>query len=466
MESVQSGLDTSLPLGVNPLAFLATGANERPGSWADWAKQLTQIPALKESSGVLRLAEQLAKSSAISTEAATALLLWLGSVAMIQHAQIHWPSGIWQPAGLTMSIVEEDGVPIDAIVNTFIDLARDIGIDPICDTVKEGPAGLIARLESAGEQRQRHTGEDAGISSLGGLGGFNTDSLSVRESTNRGNARALIYPSGRALLSYLYDTPFFNTMDELIQHGNLNLRGKASTHRLSEVHMSTLTSFYQGALVTLSADARVQTNLTTLLRQMLIFWPTAGARRFKRADRIDIALSHIKKTAQTGFESLRDLSDGYLKIPDLIRKAERAFIDEGVGVRYTILNRESRIARIAIAVAFWRICEGGRFEITHEDLAVADSILHMHEMGGRLFELSMSKGKMGHEFMRLFVRLLDGEPLQLGEETAHASEMGVGQNASGRLKDFSVITESGQLADEYRLIQGTTIQMHKKRWGL
>lgn len=465
MESVQSGLDTSLPLGVNPLAFLATGANERPGSWADWAKQLTQIPALKESGSVLRLAEQLAKSSAISTEAATALLLWLGSVAMIQHAQIHWPSGIWQPAGLTMSIVEEDGVPIDSIVNTFIELARDIGIDPICDTVKEGPAGLIARLESAGESRRPHMGK-GDIDSLAGLGGFDTAGLDVREHSNRGNARALIYPSGRALLSYLYDTPFFNTMDELIQHGNLNLRGKASTHRLSEVHMSTLTSFYQGALVTLSADTRVQTNLTTLLRQMLIFWPTAGARRFERGDRIDVALNSIKKTAQTGFDSLRDLSDGYLKIPELTRKASRAYIDEGVGVRYTILNREARIARIAIAVAFWRICDGGKFEITHEDLAVADSILHMHEMGGRLFELAMSKGKMGHEFMRLFVRLLDGDPLELGEEAAHASEMGVGQNASGRLKDFSVINEAGQLADEYRIIQGTTISMHKKRWGL
>lgn len=463
MELNPSGLDTSQP--VNPLKVF--GAIELPGSWADWAKRLASSPAVHESGTIFKLAEQLAEAGAISTEAATALLLWLGSVCMIHHTQIQWPSGIWQPAGLTMSIVEDDGVPIDSIVNAFIDLARNIGLDPINDTVKEGPAGLIARLESAGAADVRTNKASVQVESLSALASLDTEDLEVRQSSNRGNARALIYPSGRALLSYLYDTPFFNTLDELIQHGNLNLRGKASTHKISEVHMSTLVSFYQGALVTLTSDNRVQTNMTALLRQMMIFWPTSGTKRFRKMGRVDIALHAIQKIAQTGHDALGDLSDGYLKIPDMPAHASRTMLDaEGAGIRYTVLNREQRIAKLAIAVAFWRIADGGKFEITNGDLAVADSILHMHEMGGRLFELTMAKGRMGHEFMRLFVRLLDGETLEAGEELAQASELSIGVTARGRLVDMSVVTPEGKLDDEYRFIKGSTIREHKRRWNL
>jgi hypothetical protein len=384
---------------------------------------------------------------------------------MIHHTKVHWPSGIWQPAGLTLAIVEEDGVPIDSIVNAFIKLATDVGFDTINDTVKEGPAGLIARLESASDARTSRN-DGIRIESLSDLASLNTDDVEVRQDSNRGNARALIYPSGRALLSYLYDIPFFNTLDELIQHGNLNLRGKASSHKITEVHLSTLVSFYQGALVTMTNDNRVQNNMTSLLRQMMILWPTSGTRRFSKVKRIDQALHRIEKVAKDGHEALVDLSEGILKVPNLPDFVNAPMLEsEGTGVRYTILNRGQRITRLAIAVAFWRIAVGGKFEITDSDLAVADSILHLHEMGGRLFELVMSKGKMGHEFMRLFVRLLDGESI-VGEETAHASEVTAGATAHGRLRDMSIISTEGRLETEYRYVKGTTVAEHKARWKL
>lgn len=465
MELKPSGLDTSQP--VNPLAIFSHNG-EMPGSWADWAKQLTQLPSIGASGTIFTLAEDLAESAAISTEAATALLLWLGSVVMIHHTQIQWPSGIWQPAGLSMAIVEDDNVPIDSIVNAFIRLAGDVGIDPINDTVKEGPAGLIARLENSGHNLVGAGRTSMAIDSLAGLAAVNTEDVEVKQSPNRGNARALIYPSGRALLSYLYDIPFFNTLDELIQHGNLNLRGKASSHKISEVHLSTLVSFYQGALVTMTNDNRVQNNMTALLRQMMIFWPTSGTRRFKKPKRIDQALHRIEKVAKDGNQMLQDLSEGTLRLPTLPPLADNPFLDsEGVGVRYTVLNREQRIQRLAIGVAFWRIADGGAFEITNSDLAVADSILHMHEMGGRLFELVMSKGKIGHEFMRIFVRLLDGEVIESGEEIAQASDATIGATAVNRLRDMSVVIgELGKLADEYRFVKGDTVRAHKLRWKL
>ena len=440
---------------------------ELPGSWADWAIRLSKNESLSESGTIFRLAEQLARSAAISTEAATSLLLWLGSVCMIQHTQINWPSGIWQPGGLTLALVEDDGAPIDSIVNAFIDLARGIGLDPINDTVKEGPAGLIARLESAGHREVRSGNERASVDSLSSLAALDTSNVEVRDSANRGNARALVYPSGRAFLSYLYDTSFFNAIDELIQHGNLNLRGKSSSHRLTEVHMTSLVTFYQGSLVTLTADQRVQGNMTALLRQMLVMWPTNGSKRHRNPGRIDIALERIRKVAHTGFAVLNDLSDGRLSIPDMPESARKTLLDdEGAGIRYTVLNREQRIARLAISVAFWRIAEGGKFEITDGDLAIADSCLHLHEMGGRLFELAMSKGRMGHEFMRLFLGLLDGDVIEQGEELAQASELTLGTTAKGRLGDMSVINAEGKLDDEYRFVKGTTMVKHKKRWNL
>lgn len=472
MELNNSGIDTTQATPVSALNFFR-GA-EMPGSWADWAKRLASNTSTSDSGAIFRHAETLAESAAISTEAAIGLLLWLGSVCMIQHAQIQWPTGIWQPGGLTMSIIEEDNVHIESVVNSFIKLAKDIGIDPVSETVKEGPAGLIARLESAGSfgamarsQGSNNASDNgAGVDSLSALGSYDTSEIEVARVTNRGNSRALIYPSGRTLLSYLYDTAFFNTLDDLIQHGNLNVRGKASNHRIHEVHMSTVTTFFQGALVSLTADNRVQNNMTVLLRQMLVFWPTAGARRFNKAGRIDIALFQIQRVAQTGFDSLNDLSDGVLRIPEMPDSCASPYLDgSGTGIRYTVLNRQLRIARLAIAVAFWRVCDGGKFEITNGDLAIADSILHMHEMGGRLFELAMSKGRMGHEFMRLFLRLLNGESIE-GEELGDATDLNIGTQAQGRLRDMSVIGVDGKLETEYRIVKGTTIAAHKKRWNL
>lgn len=409
------------------------------------------------------MADQLAKSAAISTEAATGLLLWLGSVCMIHHTQILWPSGIWQPAGLTLSVVEEDGVPIDSITNAFISMSRRLGIDPICDTVKEGPAGLIARLESAGFAPAKIDGMGK-IETLQDLANLDTTDISVEAKLNLGNARALIYPSGRALLSYLYDTPFFNALDELIQHGNLSLRGKLSSHRINKVHMSTIVNFYQGALVTLTNDTRVQNNMSALLRQMLILWPTSGHRRYTRSGRIDIALSKVESMAATGLKSLQDLSYGILEMPELPESVNESMIDIGVGIRYTVLNRPYRVSKLALAVAFWRIADGGEFEITRGDLAMADAILHMHEMGGRLFELVMSKGRIGHEFMRIFVDLLNGEIVNPGGEIAQASELNIGATAVSRLSELSVITSEGKLANDYRFVTGQVIESHKKRW--
>jgi hypothetical protein len=449
---------------VNPLEIFSRSA-ELPGSWADWAQSLTRIGTTEESSTIFRLSEDLARAAGISTEAATGLLLWLGSVCMIQHTQIQWSTGIWHPAGLVLATVEGDDVPIDSITNAFIDMARGIGLDPISDTVKEGPAGLIARLESSGRPLAQQRGS-VRIDSLDALSQINTANIESRFDSNRGNGRALIYPSGRAILSYLYDTPFFNALDELVQHGNLSIRGKHDRHQLNRVHLSMFTAFYQGSLVTLTTDSRVQNNMLALMRQLMVLWPTSGTRRHKRAGNIANALYRIDKIATDGVIALRDLSDGTLMIPDMPRSVSKGFIDEGVGVRYTMLNREQRIAKLAIAVAFWRIATGGRFEVTQEDCAIADTILHSHEMGGRLLELSISKGKLGHEFMRVFLRLLDGEVIESGEEVAHASDLTIGATAVRRLGDMSIITSDGKLADEYRYVAGPTIAAHKKRWNL
>ncbi len=448
-------------LGRNPFVDNA----EMPGSWADWALQLADSGAVGDSGEVIRLADRLAKAAAISTEAASGLLLWLGSVCMLQHAQVQWPSGIWQPAGLTLAVVEDDSVPIDSITNAFIQLVQRLGIDPIHDTVKEGPAGLIARLESAGVQHKSMTAE-VKTDSLAALAAIDTSSMQSKQNHIRGNARALIYPSGRALLSYLYDTPFFNTLDELIQHGNLTLRGKISSHKLRETHMAMIVNFYQGALVTLTNDNRVQNNMTALLRQMMIFWPTSGTRRYRHAGRIDIALNSIESKAREGLKHLEGLTDGRIRFPSIPTECHGPLINEGAGIRYTILDRHQRISKLAIGIAFWRIVKGGDYNITSGDMAMAESVLHLHEMGGRLFELVMSKGRLGHEFMRVFVRLLNGEDVEAGEELAQASDLNIGAAAVQRLGDLSVLNAEHKLADEYRMVTGEIISRHRNRWQI
>lgn len=416
---------------------------------------------------MFRYAERLAASAAISTESAAAMLLWLGSVCMLRHTTVKWPTGIWYPSGLSIATVEDDGVPIDSITNEFIRIARRLGVDPISDTVKEGPAGLIARLESAGRSVQ---GSDHAprirVDSLTDIAGLDTRNIPNAENENLGNVRALIYPSGRAILSYLYDTPFFNALDELIQHGNLHIRGKHDTHQLNRVNMSLFTGFYQGALVNLTTDNRVQNNMLSLLRQVLVFWPTSGVRRFTRPTDIAAMLGVIEKVAQDGIESLEEISTGSISIPELPVECSKSYIDNGVGTRYTVLNRDHRIARLALSIAFWRIADGGAFEVTREDLAAADACLHLHEMGGRLLELTLSKGRQGHEFMRMFLGLLDSDANQIGAELGYASEMKSGTEASNRLSEMSVTDSDGKLAIQYRMVQGTTVSAHKKRWGL
>lgn len=440
-----------------------------PGSWTDWSLSLANSETLRESGYIIRLADKLARAAAISNESALALLLWLGSVAMIQHTKVQWPSGIWEPAGLTLAVVEEDGVPIDSITNAFIQLAGSLGLDPIHDTVKEGPAGLIARLETASTLPEQ-TKKSISVDSLESLASIDTNELDEQLRLNKGNGRALIYPSGRALMSYLYDTPFFNAFDELIQHGNLSLRGKLSSHQLREVNLSTFVPFYQGALVTLTHDSRVQNNMSSLLRQMLVLWPTSGTQRNKNRSRIDMALHEIEKVTREGLDTLTSLSDGTIQVPYIPEAATKSFIDAGAGVRYTVLNRHQRIIKLSLAVAFWRICAGGQFALTKGDMTIADSILHLHEMGGRLFELVMAKGRLGHEFMRIFIRLLDGEEIhddsRLGEELSHASELVIGATALERLNHMSVIRPDGKLSDEYRFVTGQTIRDHKLRWQL
>lgn len=390
---------------------------------------------------------------------------------MLHHLPVQWPTGIWQPAGVTLALVEGDDTAIDAITNAFIQLTQRIGIDPIHDTVKEGPAGLIARLENSGT---KYSESDVIMApSVMDLAAVDTSDIGEKEILNRGNARAMIYPSGRALLSYLYDTPFFNTIDELIQHGNLNLRGKLGSHHLREVHLSTVVSFYQGALVNLTNSSHVQNNMAALLRQMLVFWPTSGTKRHPNAERIDVALYRIEKIALEGIRSVEAFGGNHLILPELPAQFEESMLSSpGVGVRYTVLNRRNRISKIAIGVAFWRIAGGGEVKITKGDLAVAESILHLHEMGGRLYELVMTKGRMGHEFMRVFVSLLDGsiDSLDAGsvfaEEMAQASELSVGAAAIARLKDMFVVTAANKLTDEYRYVTGNTIREHKRRWQI
>lgn len=447
--------------------FLESG--ETPGPWADWVHSLAVSGKVGDSGQVILHAERLAQACAISTEAATGLLLWLGSVCMIQHANVRWPSGIWEPAGLTIALVEEDGVPIDAITNAFIKVSQNLGIDPIHDTVKEGPAGLIARLESAGHRpRKVESGPLTG--GLSALAEFDTTDLAEPENRALGSSRALIYPSGRALLSYLYDVPFFNTLDELIQHGNLSLRGKQSSHRIKEVHLSTIVPFYQGALVTLTHDSRVQSNMHALMRQMLVFWPTSGTRRYTKRGRIDIALYDIEQQAKEGLDLLESLNDKSIDIPVMPAELNDSLIHHGPGVRYTVLNRQQRIAKLAIGVAFWRIAKSGTFEILQSDLAMAESILHMHEMGGRLLELVMSKGKLGHEFMRIFVSMLRGEEVSeaaiAAEELSHASELNIGSSALQRLNDLCITSTANMLNDDYRFVTGNIIRKHSKRWKL
>lgn len=461
-------------------------ADQLPGSWSDWITRLGQLEhkRIAGSATILREAKSFAHTCGISVEAATAQLLWLGSTAMLNHVAVQWPSGIWQPAGLVITAVEEDAVGIESITNALIDTAHRLGLDPIQDTVKEGPAGLIARLERKSDNwldtiqpkestNEEDAAEESGtprsletLTLLSQLATADSDSIAAISEHDIGNVRGLIYPSGRAFLSYLYDTPFFNTLDELIQHGNLNVRGKQDHHRLRHLNLSLFTAFYQGALANLLGDFRVQNGMSLLLRQMIVMWPTDGLPREAAQGRVSAALGALESVARDGLGYLAGLSGARLDAPAIAPRAYAPYIDPGVGMRFVSVNRYNRLIRIALAVAFWRIAAGDmRIEITDGDCAVADAILHAHDMSGRLLELAATRGKFGGEAMRLFMRLIDGESIAM-ESIAFASNSKAGEDTLNQLSALSVIGTDGKLADEFRYVDSGVMRAHAERWKL
>lgn len=417
---------------------------------------------------------------------------------MLQHIRVNWPSGVWEPAGLVVTAVEEDGVNLDIITNALIDISRRLGLDPVQDTVKEGPAGLIARLErrsdmeivnrarmsaeerKAAETKKRLNGSHTlataveellesaapkpAVDPLAILAELDSDEYAATSEFDVGHVRALIYPSGRAFLSYLYDTPFFNALDELIQHGNLHIRGKQDQHRIRHLNLTLFTAFYQGALANLLGDFRVQNSMSLMLRQMIVLWPTDGFPRNRAGGRVYDEMERVYGVAQEGLQYLSRLGSPIIDLPRLSDRRIAAFLDLGVGIRYVHINRYQRLMRLALAVAFWRIADGDmRIEITRGDCAVADAILHSHDMGARLLEIAASRGRFGTEAMRIFIRLLDGESLS-GESIAFASDVKSGEEALNRLHSMSIINGDGKLADQYRFVDGDVIRAHREKW--
>jgi len=433
-----------------------------PGSWAEWSLAVAGQPRFKASGSVLRRAEALGAAAGMSNESAVSMLLWLGSVAMLNYTSVSWESGIWHPSGLVIAAVEDDEVPIDTITSSFIMMARRLGLDPIQDTVKEGPSGLISRLEGS-RPRPGKRDQQADHASLIEILKMDLSHIQAPEPENIGNVRGLIYPSGRAFLSYLYDTPFFNTLDELIQHGALHVRGKFDSHVMSQVNVSAFVPFYQGALVNLTLDARVQNNMNALLRQMLVMWPTSGTRRHTRRGNIGRALAELEHEVQGGLETIAAILPPALNAKSS-RKMASPYIAPGVGVRYTSINRVERLTRIAVGAMFWRLVDGSvDFDLTEDDYAIADVVLHGHEMGSRLVEIATNRGKQGHEAMRAFIHLLNGDS-EVAESIAQATDTKSGTSIVGSLFDMSILTEEGKLSDEYKLVLGGTIEKHRIRW--
>lgn len=400
-------------------------------------------------------------------ESAIGMLLWLGSSAMHTYAEVVWPSGIWHPSTVTVSVVEHDMVPIDSITNGMIGIARNLGLDPIQDTVKEGPSGLIARLE---QSRPRCRAKRESLAdfdtSLEAIANLDTTDFEPARLTNVGNVRALIYPSGRSFMSYLYDSSFFNTIDDLVQHGCLSVRGKVDQHRLSEVNIAMFLPFYQGALANMVSSTAVQGNFAILLRQMLVLWPMGDPMLMRRGD-VGAALRRVEAKAAYGIESIEAMSPPPLTAREYDHAIEPMF-DLGVGIRYSSINRPERLTRIAVAVAFWRIADGGNeFDLLDSDYAVADAIMHGHEMGSRLVELCCTKGKSGYEALR-FVTSLHTESsaakLSLVEGAAQTSDAKQAQVVLEFLYNYSILVSGGGLHDSYTTVAGDVIKAHRLRW--
>lgn len=461
-----------------------------PGSWSDWIRAYAKQESihLRGSNNIVVQADRLATTCGISLEVAMAQLVWLGSVAMLNHIRPAWPSGIWQPSGVMITAIEEDSVSLDLITNAMIRAAHRLNLDPIQDTAKEGPAGLIARIErrsarwaepiddkSAAVEFELPTITEDDIdidlqdkpkkTLIERLSELDTSAIPAARINNAGNIRALIYPSGRAFLSYLYDTPFFNALDELTQHGNLHVRGKQDQHRIRNLNLALYTSFYQGALANLMSDSRVQQNLLMLLRQFIVLWDTSSAFTERQSGHIGSAIGEMESSITEGLAALQGLSAPHMSIPALPRAKTKSLIHDGVGVRFVNVNRYERMSRLAIGVAFWRLCGGdSHIELTNGDYAIADAIMHSHDMGARLVEISAAKGKIGSDMMRIFCSLLDGESFS-GESIAFAHTTRSGEDALNALSALSVIDADQRLMDEYRFVKGDVIQNHRERWA-
>ena len=437
-----------------------------PGSWAEWAGQVADADGLYESGAIIRAATKYSDDAGMSCESALGMLAWLGSVATLNYTSVQWESGIWHPSAVTIAVVEADEVAIDSITSGFIKMVKGLGLDPIQDTVKEGPSGLISRLESARAKplmdvnQQLPSGK---VVSIHDVATMDTSEIEPSKPENIGNVRGLIYPSGRAFMSYLYDTPFFNSLDELIQHGSLHVKGKSESHALRNMNVAAFLPFYQGALANLMQQRVVQSNLNLLLRQMLFFWP--ATRVEKGRVHVGRALERIQEAATIGIKSLEALMPSHLEDKGL--GMSEPMFDTGVGVRYVSLNRLERLTRLAVPVMFWRIAEGSNnFELTKADYAIAEVILHAHEMGSRIVEIASSKGRVGHEALKVFVYLSQSSGVsdlsagisQLTDSTSAAAVLEV-------LYNNNILEDTGALAESYRLVKGDVIGEHRKRWN-
>lgn len=439
-----------------------------PGSWAEWMEQIGGKLESTGSGAIIKEAVRFSAAAGISLESSISMLAWLGSVVMNNFTSVIWESGIWHPSGLIISSVEPDGVQIDSITAGFINMVKYLGLDPIQDTVKEGPSGLIARLEDARGRigkKQRNQAIDSRRTSLADLVEMDTSLVDPTEPSNIGNVRGLIYPSGRAFLSYLYDTPFFNAIDELIQHGSLHVRGKVDAHTMSEMNIVMFLPFYQGALANLMQSVLVQNNINVLLRQMLVLWAPSQDKVHTRSRNVGSALNAIKEKAQEGIAVLSDLMPPALHVRHRPEASEPMF-DVGIGVRYVKVNRQERLARLAIAVAFWRMPAGNMsFELLDSDYAVADAILHGHEMGSRILEIASSKGRIGAEALRMFVSLSEtSDSMALATSLSQATDEKLGSSVLLLLNGMSVLNDNGGLHESYRIVNGDVIKEHKRRW--
>lgn len=438
-----------------------------PGTWAEWVEQLANRKELQESGAILRQALKFSSVSGLSVESAAAMLSWLGSLVMHTYSRVEWDHGLWHPSGLTISVVETDDVPVDSITSGFIKMVKSLGLDPIQDTVKEGPSGLIARLESSRSAVIRNRADRQMVGrDLLSIATMDTSNMGPAKPEDIGNVRGLIYPSGRSFLSYLYDTPFFNAIDELIQHGSLHIRGKIDRHSLTNMNITAFVPFYQGALANLISEGRTQNNLNVLLRQLVLFWVPPDNKGKRRNHHAGEALKQLKLAAIAGIDNLEALQPDVIRVDRQLHASEPMF-DVGVGVRSVNINRTERLARLAIAAAFWRISEGNlQFELLPSDYAVADALLHCHDMGSRIVEIATAKGRTGQDALRMLVSLTASEHSisALAESVAQAADEKRAAEALELLCRFSITTKEGTLQEDIRFVDGDVIRAHRERW--